>query len=233
MRRQRGYVDLYVDENDPTVLIIKPKNKMDFMNNSVYEFKLPEIPLVNQTKLPAQSITYITEPAPCYATLQEVLSLAGGLDLDDKNVLFHIREASRTADYWVKKSNSKVGPSDHIVLDKDTIREEYYPMYMFVKHKALYECIKEYYIEAVTHPYEIKDQVSDLSREEKFDLKAIKALLDQAKKDFEEWLELVVTITADPKWALRGKWSIPISTPNNKYYGLYHKTHLNGFNRGY
>lgn len=233
MRKQKNYCEVYVDKDDPTVLILKPRNKMDFMDNSVYEFKLPDIQMADGTVLPAQTVTYITEPLPCYVSLEDVLSLASGLDLSDKSVLFHIREACRTADYWAKKANNKVGSKDEMVLDKETIKEKYYPMYMFIKHKALYDCIKEYYIEAVTQPYNIKDKVSDLERQEQWDLKAIKALLDQAKKDYEEWLELIVTITADPKWALRGKWAIPISTPNNKYYGLYHKTHLNGYSRGY
>lgn len=233
MRRERSSCNVYVDPNDPSVLIIKPKNKLDFTMNSVYEMKIPKIQMADGSYLPAQTISYITEPTPCYVTLDDVLSLASGLNLDDKNVLFHIREASRTADYWANRHNDKKNSKDVIKLNKETIREDYYPMYMFVRHKALYDCIKEYYIEAVTKPYNVKDKVSDLEREEMYDSKSIKALLEQAKKDFEEWLELVVNITADPKWALRGKWAIPISTPNNKYYGLYHKTNLNGYSRGY
>lgn len=185
------------------------------------------------TVFEAQKITYITEPDLYYVTLEEVLSMAHGLDLPEDRVLFHIREACRTANYWANKANGKLPKNEQIVLKKENIKDEYYPMYMFVKTKAIYDCIKEYYIEAVTKPYSVKDQVSDLVREEKISLTAIKALLDDLEKEYEEWLEKIVTITADPKWALRGKYAIPISTPNNKYFGLYHKTHLNGFNRGY
>ncbi|MGL5506899.1 MAG: hypothetical protein ACRDB0_03240 [Paraclostridium sp.] len=233
MRRERIPCQILVDPEEPNVLIIRPKNKLDFRQNSRYDITIPALKMEDGTVAESQKIFYITEPDLYYVTLEEVLSMAQGLDLPEDRVMFHIREACRTANYWVNKANNKLPKNEHIKLTKENIKDEYYPMYMFIKTKATYDCIKEYYIEAVTKPYSVKDQVADLVREERISLTAIKALLDDLKKEYEEWLEKVVTITADPKWALRGKYSIPISTPNNKYFGLYHKTHLNGFNRGY
>lgn len=233
MRRERIPCQILIDPQEPNVLIFHCKNKLDFRPNSRYEIPLPAIKMEDGTVFEAQKIIYITEPDLYYVTLEEVLSMAHGLDLPEDRVLFHIREACRTANYWANKANGKLPKNEQIVLKKENIKDEYYPMYMFVKTKAIYDCIKEYYIEAVTKPYSVKDQVSDLVREEKISLTAIKALLDDLEEEYEEWLEKIVTITADPKWALRGKYAIPISTPNNKYFGLYHKTHLNGFNRGY
>lgn len=233
MRRERIPCQLLVDPQEPNVLIIRCKNKLDFRPSSRYEISLPAIKMEDDTIFEPQKITYITEPEFYYVTLEEVLSMAHGLDLAEDRVLFHIREACRTANYYIGLANEKLLHKEQIVLTRENIKDEYYPMYMFVKTKAVYDCIKEYYIEAVTKPYSIKDQVSDLVREEKISLTAIKALLDELEDEYEEWLEKIVTITADPKWALRGKYAVPISTPNNKYFGLYHKTHLNGFNRGY
>ena len=48
--------------------------------------------------------------------------------------------------------------------------------------------------------------LSDLERQEEWDLDAIRALINDFEEEAEEWLELIVTITADPKWALRGKY---------------------------
>ena len=47
-----------------------------------------------------------------------------------------------------------------------------------------------------------------------------------------EWLELIVTITADPKWALRGKYSYAIY---NSYCNPYHKIswYKNDYSRGF
>ena len=74
--------------------------------------------------------------------------------------------------------------------------------------------------------------LSDLERQEKMDLDAIKKLLDSLSAEAEDWLELVATITADPKWALRGKYSYAVI---NKTYRPYHPTLIdrNGWNRGY
>ena len=231
--RERIPCQILVDPQEPNVLILRCKNKLDFRPNSKYEMTLPSIPMEDGTIFESGKIVYVTEPDVYYVTLDEVLSMAQGLDLPEDRVLFHIREACRTANYWIGLKNNDKPASDKIVLTKENIKEEYYPMYMFIKTKAIYDCIKEYYIEAITKPYSVKDQVSDLVREEKISLTAIKALLDDLAKEYDDWLEKIVTITADPKWALRGKYAIPISTPNNKYFGLYHKTHLNGFNRGY
>ena len=64
------------------------------------------------------------------------------------------------------------------------------------------------------------------------DLDAIRKLLDDLTTEAEDWLELVATITADPKWALRGKYSYAVT---NKTYRPYHRTLIdrNGWDRGY
>ena len=38
--------------------------------------------------------------------------------------------------------------------------------------------------------------------------------MDEMEHEADEWLELVVTITADPKWALRGKYSYAVYNSN-------------------
>jgi hypothetical protein len=68
------------------------------------------------------------------------------------------------------------------------------------------------------------------------DLDAIRELMDALEAEADELLELVVNITADPKWALRSKYSYAISLEMMKPY---HNTYIdrkgggNGWNRGY
>jgi hypothetical protein len=226
MRRERVLCDILINPDEPNVLIIRPKDA-SFSINSIYEFKLPELDMIDGDTFESQSISYITEISQTYITLDEVMSLAHGLDLKEESVLFHIREACREADYLVKKANKD--NRTPIVVTKENIKEDYFPFYMFIKYRALNDCIKEYYIEMVTKPNSIRNEMSDTKTEEKYDLNAVKSLLKDIEYEYAEWSKKVVTITADPKWALRGKFAYPIDYSSTKY----HSTNLNGYDRGY
>jgi hypothetical protein len=66
------------------------------------------------------------------------------------------------------------------------------------------------------------------TREEEMDFDALRKLMDDMEHEADEWLELVVTITADPKWALRGKYSYAVY---NTYSNPYHK--ISWYRKGY
>ena len=143
----------------------------------------------------------------------------------------HIRTASLIVDYWANRSD--IDTKDFTI---ENIKEEYYPFYMFVKYKAAVESLKEFYIGAITDPYKYKDALSDLIREEEMDLNAIKKLIDDLNLEAEEYLNYIVTMTTDPEWALRGKYSYAIPMPFSRPY---HDTFIdkkgggNGWGRGY
>ncbi|MGL4877986.1 hypothetical protein [Paraclostridium dentum] len=86
------------------------------------------------------------------------------------------------------------------------------------------------YIAMATRPDKIKEMLSDLTKEVSFNLKALKDLLDDLKRNYEDILEQFYTI-ADPKFALRGKLAIPVQ-PNlhAPYYGL---NGMSGYGRSY
>jgi hypothetical protein len=92
--------------------------------------------------------------------------------------------------------------------------------------------VKEYYIEMITGPKKWKDTLSDLGREEEMDFDALRKFMDDLEHEADEWLELVVTITADPKWALRGKYSYSVY---NTYCQPYHKIswYKDDYSRGF
>ena len=113
-----------------------------------------------------------------------------------------IADASRVAVYWAKRKmeDTKQMPD----FNSPTFQEDYYPFYMFIKLHATVEALKEFLIQLIAQPQKWRDVLSDLERSEEWDLDAIRKLIADFEKEAEEWLELIVTITADPKWALRG-----------------------------
>lgn len=179
-----------------------------FKDNSVYDFKIPKLKAINSSALEDIHVKYITSPTPCYISLRDVTSLANGLSLDDESVMYHIREACKYADYIASDYNSKVMDGNYMTLDKDNIQIRHYEIYMFIKYKALRDCLLDFYIKEAAKPDTIKNQTGDLIYEHKFNLKAIKDLLDDIEEEHEEWVEKVITITASPMTALRGRTAI-------------------------
>lgn len=194
---------------------------IDFEDNSVYEF---EIEVKGTQTMREEKIKgkYITSPEPGYVDLKDVISLARGFELDEESVLFHIREASRYANHIISEYNEE-NLANPMIVTRENIKEDYFELYMFVKYKALKDCILEFYIQEAAKPNRIKNQTGDLVYEHEFDLDRLKGLLDDIENEYERWQEDLITITADPKAVLRGRYSW------NKYY----PTHLSstGFNR--
>ncbi len=195
--------ELLVDPDDPTVLILSPIGE-EIQDGSKYTININNIQFEDGTFY-SKKEEFITAPTDYYyVTVQDVKSLIHGLNLDDANIMDHIIDASKVAVYWAKRKmeDTKQMPD----FKSPTFQEDYYPFYMFIKLHATVEALKEFYIQAIASPQKWRDMLSDLEREEEWDFDAIKALIDDFEKEAEEWLELVVTITADPKWALRGKY---------------------------
>lgn len=208
-----------VDPEEPT----PEPEEVAFEDNSVYEIDIKGIRAINSELKKDIHVKYITAPTPCYVELKDVTSLANGLQLEDESVLYHIREACRYADFIIKKHNSKAMlPHEMIELNRETIIEEYYEIYMFVKYKALRDCLLDFYIKEAAKPNRIKNQTGDLMYEHEFDLDRIKKLLDKIEQDYDD-LEKEFVSKASPRSALRGKYS------NIKYYPTNYRS--SGYNR--
>lgn len=205
----------------PRVNFNDDEKLIDFEDNSVYEFEI-EAKGTQTMRKEKVSGKYITSPAPCYVDLKDVTSLARGFNLDEESVLFHIREASRYANHIINEANEDKY-MDKLVVTRENIKDDYFALYMFIKYKALRDCILEFYIQEAAKPNRIKNQTGDLVYEHEFDLSRLKALLDEIEGEYDKWESELVTITADPKAVLRGRYSW------NKYY----PTNLasTGFNR--
>lgn len=207
---------------DPSDINTEEINHKSYLqNNSVYEFKIPNLRAKNGSPTDIHA-KYITSPNPFLVSLRDVTSLANGLSLDDESVLYHIREASKYALFLVDKYNES-NPMETMNVTKSNIQSQYFSVYMFVKYKALRDCLLDFYIKEAAKPSRIKNQTGDLVYEHEFDLSAIKSLLDDIEDEYEKWEEEIVAITASPKAVMRGQYS------HVKYY----PTRLNstGFGR--
>lgn len=247
--KEKVEFQLLVDPDDPETLILMPVEKKlakpnigtigkpqykyeqgSLVSGSTYTVNIKDIEFEDGSVY-SNKETFITKPDDyMFVEVDDIQSHIRALNIPDENILDHIIDASKQAVYWAKKNaeDFKTLPD----FNSPTFQEDYYPFYMYIKHTAMAHAIKEYYIEMVTKPKKWKDTLSDLSREEEMDFNALRKLMDDMEHEAEEWLELVVTITADPKWALRGKYSYAVY---NSYSNPYHKIswYKNDYSRGF
>lgn len=230
--REKIPVYLFVDPEEPYILYIQTKDDIKILDNSIYDLTIPELVFDDDTIEEKYKHSFITAPSPAYVDINDVLKECRNIPVDKDIVIHHIKHASQIADYWAYHDSDGENSISDKVFDSDNIEKDYYPFYMFVKSLSVADSIKSFYMEAVTKPYKFKDVLSDLEREEQMDLGAIKDLIATLEDEAEEWLEIVVTITADPHWALRGKYSYAITNQN---YRPYHPTLIDrtGWSRGY
>jgi hypothetical protein len=239
---------LLVDPDDPGTLILLPVEKKppkptigtmkpseDFQqaelkNGSVYSVNLKNIEFTDGS-IYSNKVEFYTKPDDyMFVEVDDIQSHIRALNIPDENILDHIIDASKMAIYWAKKNAEEFKSIPD--FNSPTFQEDYYPFYMYIKHTAMAHAVKEYYIEMITGPKKWKDTLSDLGREEELDFDALRRLLDDLEHEADEWLELVVTITADPKWALRGKYSYAVY---NTYCQPYHKIswYKDDYSRGF
>lgn len=236
MRHERIKCNLTVDSIEPNVLLIKPFHLKDFDDNSVYEFKLPDIKATNGTVLKAHKIKYITKPSIMYATINDVKNRLGDIDISDEVILYQIKEASRLIEIVVQKAYEKQNVNfdkEHLLELRDNIeqiKDEHSLVWHFVVYKACYECLTTLYLALATRPEKVKEILSDLSKEVNFNLKYLKDLLDDFKGKFEDILNRVITF-ADPVFALRGRTAMPVNIDMGAPY--YKLNGMEGYNRSY
>ena len=231
--REKIPIYFFVDVNEPSVLYARTCDKAEIKDNSSYTINIPELQFKDGQAVDNLKEEFITSPSPAYVSIKDVSILCKGLPISKANIAYYIRESSKIADYWAfREADNMTENNLKVIFSQENIKEDYYPFYMFVKYRAVVECIKEFYISAVSNPSEFHDVLSDLERKEKMDLAAIKKLLDSLTEEADNWIELVITITADPKWALRGKYSFAVTNYN---YKPYHPTGLDrtDWSRGY
>lgn len=224
---------MLVDPDDPCTLILMPVEG-EIEGGSIYTVSINDLELEDGSTFSSKETFLVAPTENFFVSVDDVKELVRGLNLPDESIIRHIVDASKTAMYWAKQNVKDTNS----IPDFNTVnlQEDYYPFYMFVKYHATVDALKEFYIELISGPEKWRDMLSDIERQEEFDFGAIKAMIDDLEKIADEWIELVVTITADPKWALRGKYCYSTFNTNANPY---HRTqwgmspHNRDYNRGF
>ena len=227
--KEKIQFQLLVDPDDPETLILKPVDS-SLKPGSVYTVNIKNLQFENGDSY-SNKETFITKPNDyMFVDVEDVQEIVHGLNVSDESVLRHIIEASKTAMYWAKRNVDDFGSIPD--FNSPTFQEDYYPFYMFIKYSAMADTVREYYVEAVTGPKKWEDTLSDLERKEEMDFDGLKSLIGELEIIADDWLKVVTTITADPKWALRGKYSYAVY---NTYCNPYHKIswYKNDYSRGF
>ena len=107
MARERVLCNINIDSIEPNVLLIKPFHLKYFDDNSIYEFKIPDLKAKNGSILKAHKIKYITRPSIMYASIDDVRNRLRDIDISDEIILYQIKEASRLIEIVIQKSYEK------------------------------------------------------------------------------------------------------------------------------
>lgn len=151
-------------------------------DNSVYEIRFKDLKEENGHKtLDAETVRFCTKMTPAYTSLESVKALVENCSIPEETILYHIREASKYADY-IKKCKASYGkPVVNIDPDIEKFQKE-----QFAKYKAAYECILRFYMDKAAE-FGLKGALGDISFDTNINLPDISKLLETLKKEVDEW----------------------------------------------
>jgi len=153
-------------------------------DNSIYEIRLKDLKQENGHKvLDNETIKFCTKMTPAYTSLESVKALVENCNIPDETILYHIREASKYADY-IKKCKDAYGRPD-IMLQSD-VELIKFQKEQFSKYKAAYECILRFYMDKAAE-HGIKGTLGDITFDTTTTLPDISKLLATLKKEVEDW----------------------------------------------
>jgi hypothetical protein len=186
----------------------------DFKDNSIYKIRLKDIKeLGGLHVLESGEVEFCTAVSPAYTSLDAVKVLTETCNLKDTNIMYHIREASKTADFY--KAAAKM-----MKIDINSIPFE---VEQFAKYKAAHECVLRFYIEMATKNIS-KGALGDVNFETNIKLPDISKLLVELDEQVDFWQSAMLgyeyIAPAKPKATLRGYKAIvpPVMTPLNTDY---------------
>lgn len=171
-------VDFTVNCFDNYIEIIPTEMK----DNSIYEIRLRGVKTVGGNKvMEDEVVTFCTAASPAYCSVTSVSSLVGNCDVEDRAILYHIREASKYADYIRQcvKSNGHYDMTDDEIL---MFQKE-----MLTKYKAAYECILRFYVDKAASDGGIKGTLGDITFEYKSERMDISHTIKALKAEVDKW----------------------------------------------
>lgn len=151
-------------------------------DNSIYEIRLKGLKQENGHKtLDSETVKFCTKMTPAYTSLEAVKALVENCEIPEQTILYHIREASKYADY-IKKCKAAYG-RPVVILDQDI---EIFQKEQFAKYKAAYECVLRFYMDKAAE-FGLKGALGDISFDTNTKLPDISKLLETLKKEVDEW----------------------------------------------
>lgn len=156
-----------------TLLEIIPNN--GFKDNSVYEITLKNVKDVNGNIFNKKFILY-TKLSPVFSDINAVKSLISNIDIPESTILYHIREASKFAEY-VKGEK----------INEDDIPFE---VTQFVKYRAAHECLLNFSIKQ-SSSVGLSGTVGNVTFSEKETNRDITNLLKHFCEEIEKWTDAV------------------------------------------
>ena len=177
-------------------------------NNSIYNIKVKGLKAINKTKyLDPINIEICTPLLPAYCSLEAVTSLVEDFEIEDKKLLYFIREASKYVEYIKNESYE---------YDKVPFEATQY-----TKYKAAHDSLLKFYI-SFSSEGGTSGTIGEITFNNTNDLPSIKDLLNVFKEEVYKWEQ-----------ALRGKCR-PTSAVKgvNLNPGTQYGTFLTGYSRG-
>jgi hypothetical protein len=144
-------------------------------DNSIYEITLKNVKDENGNVL-NKKISLYTKLSPVYSDIRAVRSLMTEVELEDADVLYSIREASRYADY--------VAPYE---IDENDLP---YEVSQFVKYRAAHECLLGYAV-IQTSNIGVTGTVGDVQFGDKETNGDLSKLLSLLATEVQKWMDAV------------------------------------------
>lgn len=174
--------------------------KEGFEDNSIYEIRLKNVESEKGDTLD-ETIKLCTKLSPVFVDIQAVKSIVENIDIPDDVILYHIREASRFAEYIQGKP-----------IDENNVPFE---VTQFVKYKAAHECLLRHMIN-LSSSTGTSGTVGSVTFAEKETSKDISRLLDHICKEVAKWTDDVKGFKmegrAKMKSAIKSSSYVPYNT---------------------
>jgi hypothetical protein len=170
-------------------------------DNSIYEIRLKNVK-DNYGNSINKTYNVYTKLSPVFSDINAVRTLIANIEVDDSIILYHIREASRYAEY----------------IKGETIDENNIPFEVsqFVKYRAAHECLLNFSISSSSSGG-LTGTVGNVSFSEKESTQDLSDLLKQLEGEIAKWTDAVKGYgnegRAKMQYAVKGYYKSTLNPP--------------------
>lgn len=185
--------------------------------NSHYEIRLKDIKSADGKKvLESEKINVFTKMKPFYSTVEAVKSVCQGCEPPDHLIMYHIREASRYANYLKKTDDLEIRFEQTSGFD-----DELFEVQQFVKYHAAYHCLLSAYVDKASNAG-LKGKLGEIEFENPAKMEDISKILKDLRGEIDKWnlaLQGHSEFRAGPKTGVKSKNAHKSIYTKHKYPG--------------